>query len=63
MEETEQLRLNTKFRNENGLSYRRLGNVLDVDPATIALWERNKRLPSQIKVELIVSEIKNTLQK
>lgn len=33
------------YRNINGLSQRRLGKVLGVDPSTVAAWEEKRSLP------------------
>lgn len=34
------------FRNENGLSHKKLGNILGVDASTVSDWEKRRRFPN-----------------
>ncbi len=52
----------TQYKNEHGLSYRKLGKVFDADPATVAEWERNTCVPLARSMDIVLSVIvQNTL--
>ena len=47
----------TRYKNEHGLSYRKLAKLFDADPATVAEWERNSRVPLKRSMDIVLSVI------
>jgi transcriptional regulator with XRE-family HTH domain len=45
------------LRIQNGLSQKKLAELLDVDPSTLASWEQNKRSPDMKKLMILLKQL------
>jgi len=51
------------YRNIHGLTLKQFGNLIDADASTVGEWEKNKTMPYQKRMKLLLQVLNGTLSK